>query len=202
MDEEDQPSGIMIYTDREIADQEDGEIMDTESDSPKPKRRMTVKFPGINAPIPDNADERLWSSGVEPSSSDISRNSSFPPHRSNYSSDYGSRGHHRESRLGGDFMDDGPPGDPGHSSSMFSFHPRFVGHDSGTRSPSSSRSQSDWSRSPLREEPPMPFSFHSLYYSSFSERHFSPMDRVYDRDRDLSSRFKDRSDERHHRSWR
>ncbi|KAK6646220.1 hypothetical protein PHAVU_L003037 [Phaseolus vulgaris] len=204
VDDEDQPSGIMIYTDREIADQEDGEIMETESDSSKPKRRMTVKFPGINAPIPDNADERLWGSGVEPSSSDISRNLSLQLHRSNYSSDYGSRGHHhhhRENRLGGDLTDDGPPGDPGHSSSKFSFHPRFVGHDSGTRSPSSSRFQSDWSRSPLHdEEPPKPFSFHALHYSS--ERQFSSLDRVYDRDRDLSSRFKDRSDERHHRSWR
>jgi len=202
VDDEDQPSGIVIYTDREIADQEDGEIMEVESDSSKPKRR-TVKFPGINAPIPDNADERLWGSGVEPSSSDISKNLSLPPHRSNYSSDYGGRGHHRENGLGGDITDDGPPGDPGHSSSMFSFHPRFVGHDSGTRSFSSSRSQSDWSRSPLHdEELPKPFSFHSLYYHSSSERHFSPLHRLYDRDSYLSSPFKDRSHERHHRSWR
>ncbi|XP_022642725.1 uncharacterized protein LOC106775991 isoform X3 [Vigna radiata var. radiata] len=204
VDSEDQPSGIMIYTDREIADQEDGEIMEVESDSSKPKRRMTVKFPGINAPIPDNADLRLWGSGNEPSSSDISRNL-LAPHRSNYSSDYGSRGHHRENRLGGDLTDDGPPGDPGHSSSKFSFHPRFSGHE-GTRSPSSSRFQSDWSRSPLHdEEPPRPFSFHSLHYSP-SERDSgrpwnSSYESVYDRDRDLSFRFMDRPDERHHRSW-
>ena len=57
VDDEDQPSGITIYTDREIADQEDGEIM--EADASKPKRKKTVKFPGINAPIPDNADEKL-----------------------------------------------------------------------------------------------------------------------------------------------
>ncbi|CAJ1964641.1 unnamed protein product, partial [Sphenostylis stenocarpa] len=213
VDDEDQPSGIIIYTDREIAEQEDGEIMESESDSSKPKRRMTVKFPGINAPIPENADERLWGSGVGPSSSDISRTLSLPQNRSNFSSDYGSRGHHREDRLGGDLRDDGPPGDPGHSSSKFSFHPRFGGHDSVPRSPSWSRSQSDWSRSPMHdEEPQKPFSFHSLHYP-YPERHFSLLDRDsarlenwtsenwYDRDRDLSSRVKDRSDERHHRSW-
>ena len=212
VDNEDQPSGITIFTDSEIADQEDGEIM--EANASKPKRKKTVKFPGINAPIPDNADERLWGTRAGPSSSDISRNLSLPQHRSNYSTDYGSRGYHREHRLG-DLRDDGPPGDPGHSSSKFSFHPRFGGHDSALRSPSMARSQSDRSRSPMHdEESPMPFSFHSLHYSS-SERHFSPLDpdsgrpgsrtsesMYYDRDRDLSSRVKDRPDDRHHRSWR
>ncbi|TKY50056.1 Zinc finger CCHC domain-containing protein 8 [Spatholobus suberectus] len=213
VDDEDQPSGITIYTDREIADQEDGEIM--EADSSKPRRKMTVEFPGINAPIPENADERLWATGAGPSSSDISRNLSLSQHRSNNSTDYGSRGYHREQRLG-DLRDDGPPGDPGHSSSKFSFHPRFGGHDSVIRSPPMARSQSDWSRrSPMHdEESPKPFSFHSLHYSTSSERHFSPLDRdsgrlgnrtsesLYDRDRDLSSRFKDRSEDRHYRSWR
>lgn len=214
MDDEDQPSGITIYSDREIAEQEDGEIM--EADSLRPKRRKTVQFPGINAPIPEKADERLWGIGAGPSSSDISRNLSLPHHRSNYGTDYGSRGYHREQRSA-DLKDDGPPGDPGHSSSKFSFHPRFGGHDSIPRSPSLGRSQSDWSRrSPMRDEDsPKPFSFHSLHYSSSSERHFSPLDRdsgrlgnrssesLYDRDRDLSSRFRDRSDDRHHhRSWR
>ncbi|KAL2335302.1 hypothetical protein Fmac_016515 [Flemingia macrophylla] len=213
VDDEDQPSGITIYTDKEIADQEDGEIM--ESDSLKPKRKMTVEFPGINAPIPKNADERLWSSGAGSSSSDISRNLSSSHQRSNYSTDYGSRGYRHESRLA-DLRDDDPPGDPGHSSSKFSFHPRFGGHDSVPRSPSLTRSQSDWGRSPMHdEESPKPFSFHSLHYSSSSERHFSPLDRdsgrlgnwtsdsPYDRDRDVSSRFKDRrSEDRHYRSWR
>ncbi|RDX94546.1 Zinc finger CCHC domain-containing protein 8, partial [Mucuna pruriens] len=226
VDDEDQPSGITIYTDREIADQEDGEIM--EVDLSKPKRKKTVEFPGINAPIPENADERLWGTGAGPSGSDVSRNLS--QHRSNYSTDYGSRGYHREQRSG-DLRDDGPPGDPGHSSSKFSFHPRFGGHDSVPRSPSRSRSQSDWGRrSPLHdEEPPKPFSFHSLHYST-SERHFSPLDRDsgrlgnwtsesmydrdrdhparlkdwsedYDRDRDHPARLKDRSEDRHYRSW-
>ncbi|KAJ1397452.1 Zinc finger, CCHC-type [Sesbania bispinosa] len=211
VDDEDQPSGITIYTDREIAEQEDGEIM--EVDHPKPKRKMTVEFPGINSPIPENADERLWAAGAGPSSSDISRNRS--QHRPNHSTDYGSRGHYREQRLG-DSRDDDPPGDPGYSSSKYSFHPRFGSHDSVPRSSSMARSQLDWSRrSPMHdEESPKPFSYHSLHYST-SERLLSPLDRdsgrlgnrtsessLYDRDRDLSSRFKDRSEDHHYRSWR
>ncbi|XP_061359757.1 uncharacterized protein LOC133303798 [Gastrolobium bilobum] len=209
VDDEDQPSGITIYTDREISEQEDGEIM--EADFSKPKRKMTVEFPGINAPIPGNADQRLWAAVTGPSSSDVPRN--WSQHRWNQSPEYGSRGYYREQRLLGDFREDGPPGDPGYNSSKYSFHPRFGGHDSVPRSPSMSRSQSD-RRSPLHdEESPKPISFHSLHYSS-SERLLSPLDRdssrrgswtpesLFDRDRDLSSRFKDKSEDRHYRSGR
>ncbi|XP_020222369.1 zinc finger CCHC domain-containing protein 8 isoform X1 [Cajanus cajan] len=211
VDDEDQPSGITIYTDKEIADQEDGEIM--EADSSKPKRKMTVKFPGINAPIPENANERLWGTRAGPSSSDISRNLSSSQHRSNYNNDYDSRGYPREPRLA-DLRDDDPPGDPGHSSSRFSFHPRFGSHDFvPPRSPTLARSP--YGRSPVHdEESPRPFSFHSLHYSSPSERLFSPSDQdygrlgnwtsdsPYDRDRDFSSRFRDWSEDRYYRSWR
>ncbi|KAK2366186.1 Proline-rich spliceosome-associated (PSP) family protein / zinc knuckle (CCHC-type) family protein [Trifolium repens] len=206
-DEEDQPSGITIFTDKDMAEQEDGEIVG--ADSSKPKRKMSVEFPGINAPIPDKADERLWVPRpvVPLISTDISRNWS-----QQRSSSFGSRGHHREQRIG-DLRDDGPPGDPGHSSSQYSFQPRF---GSGLVSPNS---MAEWSsrRSPLHEEEsPKPFSFHSLHYSN-PERHFSPLDRdssgrhgnfssggMYDRDRDRdrdhSSRFSDRwsEDRRHH----
>lgn len=214
VDDEDQPSGITIYTDREIAEQEDGEIM--EVDNSKPKQKMTVEFPGINAPIPENADERLWSARPGPSSSDISNISrNLPHHRSNHSTDYGSRGYHREQRLSGDFRDDGPPGDSGYGSPRYSFHPRFSGNDSVPRSSSTARFQSEWSRrSPLHdEESPRPISFHSLHYSS-SERFLSPGNRdsgrlgnwtsesLYDRDRDRTSQYKDMSEDRHYRSWR
>ncbi|KAF1877527.1 hypothetical protein Lal_00040243 [Lupinus albus] len=212
VDDEDEPSGITIYTDREIAEQEDGEIM--EVDKSKPKRKMAVEFPGMNAPIPENADERLWAAGAGSSNYDISRN--LPQHRSNHSTDYGSRGHFRDQRLPGDFRDDAPPGDPGFSSSRYSFHPRYGGHDSVQRSPPMSRFQSEWSRrSPLHdEESPHPSSFHSLYYSSSSERLPSPRDRdsgrygnrtsgsLYDRDRDRPSQNRDMSEDRHYRSRR
>ncbi|KAK7266740.1 hypothetical protein RIF29_19392 [Crotalaria pallida] len=215
VDDDDQPSGITIYTDEEIAEQEDGEIMDV--DKSIQKRKMTVEFPGINAPIPENADERLWAAGAGPSSYDISRN--LPQPRSNYNPDYGSRGHFREQRQPGDFRDDAPPGDPGFSSPRYSFHPRYGGQDSVPRSPSVSRFQSEWSRrSPLHdEESPNPISFHSRYYSSSSERLLLPpwerdqgslgnrtSESLHDRDRDRDrpSQNRDMSDDRHYRSWR
>ncbi|KAI4352262.1 hypothetical protein L6164_006531 [Bauhinia variegata] len=105
LDVDDEPSGIMIYVDGESAEQEDGEII--EVDYSKPKRKMTVKFPGINAPIPENADEILWAAG--PSNAYPSRNRL--QHRLNYSTDHASRGHYREQRMSRDYRDDGPPGD-------------------------------------------------------------------------------------------
>jgi len=193
-----------------MAEQEDGEIIG--ADSSKPKRKMSVEFPGINAPIPEKADERLWAARavVPPIAIDISRNWS-----QQRSSSFGSRGHQHDQRIG-DLRDDGPPGDLGHNSSHFSFQPRF---GSGHVSPNS---MADWSsgRSPIYEEvSPKPFSFHSLHYSN-PERHFSPLGRdsgsrhgnfssggMYDRDRDidrdLSSQFNDRwSGDRHHHSRR
>lgn len=208
-DDEDQPSGITIFTDKDMAEEEDGEIVG--ADTSKPKQKMSVEFPRINAPIPEKADERLWADRavVSSISSDTSRN--WLQQRSQ---SFGSRGHHHEQRIG-DLRDDGPPGDPGLRSSQFSFQPSF---GSGHVSPNS---MADWSsrRNPLHEEEsPMPFSFHSQYYST-PERHFSPFERdsgssrhgsrssgsVYDRDRDRdhSSRFNDRRPEdRHYHSRR
>ncbi|KAL0377832.1 UNVERIFIED_CONTAM: Zinc finger CCHC domain-containing protein 8 [Sesamum radiatum] len=68
-DVEDQPSGITIFGDETNHEEgEEGEILDSYTEPP---RKMTVEFPGINAPIPENADERLWapvSSTINPSS--------------------------------------------------------------------------------------------------------------------------------------
>lgn len=207
VDDEDQPSGITIFTDEDMAETEDGEIMG--ADSSNPKKKMSVEFPGINAPIPENADERSWAARAGPSSSsDHSRNWS-----QQRSLSYGSnRGYHCEQRTV-DLRDDGPPGDPGHGSSMHSFHPRFGGHMSPNLMAELGRGN------PLHgEESPKPISFHSLHYSTPDRLH-SPFQRdsggsrhgnwtsesQYDRDRgrDHSSRFKDRwSEDRHHRSWR
>ncbi|CAL0321687.1 unnamed protein product [Lupinus luteus] len=215
VDDDDQPSGITIYADKEIAEQEDGQIKGIKK--LKPKRKMTVEFPGINAPIPENADERLWSAGAAPSSYDISNISrNLPQHRSNHTTDYGSRGHFREPRLPGDFRDDAPPGDQGFSSPRYSFHPMYDRHDSLPISSSMSRFQPEWSRrSPVHdEEPRHPRSFHSLYYSSSSERLLFPLDQdlarfgnwspgsLYDRDRDRAFQNRYMSDDWHYRSWR
>ncbi|KAF5183745.1 Zinc finger cchc domain-containing protein [Thalictrum thalictroides] len=102
-DYEDQPSGITIYADEKTKDgEEDGEILDT--NNPEPKKKMTVEFPGINAPIPENADERRWTPLPEASSFDSSRHRSHP----------------RDSRRSRDYRDDGPPGVDS---------PRYTGYD-------------------------------------------------------------------------
>ncbi|KAF1859801.1 hypothetical protein Lal_00027983 [Lupinus albus] len=215
VDDEDQPSGITIYTDKEITEQESGEIMGI--NKLKPKRKMTVDFPGINAPILENADERLWTAGAALSSYDISNISrNLLQHKSNHSTDYGNRGHFLEQRLLGDFRNDAPPGDQGFSSPRYSFHAMYDGHDFVPRSSSMSRFQSEWSRrSPVHdEESRHPSSFHSLYYSSSSERLLFPLDQdsgrfgnlsygnLYDRDRDRPFQSRYMSDDWHNRSWR
>lgn len=210
MDDEDQPSGITIFGDEEIREQEDGEIV--EEDYPNSKRKMTVKFPGINAPIPENADERLWAAGS--SGSDSSRNR--PQHRLNHSTDYVSRGYYRERRTSVDVRDDGPPGDPGYGSSTYSFHPRYGGYDndysphnskdnvSVLGSPTWGRSQSDRSwRSPLHDEGFVnPSSSNSFHYS-MTERLRSPQDPDSGRPSKWTESQNDRdAGRRHHRSWR
>ncbi|KAL0450230.1 UNVERIFIED_CONTAM: hypothetical protein Slati_1579400 [Sesamum latifolium] len=86
-DVEDQPSGITIFGDETNHEEgEEGEILDSYTELP---RKMTVEFPGINAPIPENADERLWA----PVSSTINPPSEHPHHRDNHSSEH-LRGHY------------------------------------------------------------------------------------------------------------
>ncbi|XP_021888017.1 zinc finger CCHC domain-containing protein 8-like isoform X2 [Carica papaya] len=224
-DDEDQPSGITIYVDGEVKEEcEDGEIVEREH--PELERKMTVEFPGINAPIPENADERLWAPG--PSGSDPSRNRSH--HRLNSSSEASSREHHHERRWSGDYRDEGPPGvDPIHSPSRSSYPPRYHGgYDSGyssysprdnfprPRSPTLGRSQSDrGKRSPLVHEDFAARGLHNSSPYSSSNRYASPRDHgssKYDKDNyddrdyddlDYHSREDYDLDSWHrHRSWR
>ncbi|CAF2138636.1 unnamed protein product [Brassica napus] len=66
--EEDHLSGITIFDEEETeppeegeVKAEDGEILEVAaSSSEPPQMKMTVEFPGINAPIPENADVWLW----------------------------------------------------------------------------------------------------------------------------------------------
>ncbi|KAF2564906.1 hypothetical protein F2Q70_00015496 [Brassica cretica] len=70
--EEDHLSGITIFDEEETEPEEeekeegevkaeDGEILEVAaSSSEPPQMKMTVEFPGINAPIPENADVWLW----------------------------------------------------------------------------------------------------------------------------------------------
>lgn len=196
-EDEDQPSGIIIFGDEEIKDdQEDGEIIETNPTAPK--RRMTVEFPGINAPIPENADERLWA--ARPSNSEPHRDRSH--HRSHHHSESHSRGHYYEQRWSINSRDDGPPGvDP-----VSSYPPRHGGYDyySSHRSPTLGRSQSDRGRSPLVYDD---YVTRGSFTSPYTSRHMSPPD--YDADgyrddynRDHSSRSDDYDRHRHRSSRR
>lgn len=63
-DEEDEPSGIAIFGDEETKD------VDARNDLPldvrTSQKKMTVDFPGINAPIPENADQKNWTAPLSP----------------------------------------------------------------------------------------------------------------------------------------
>ncbi|GMH01844.1 hypothetical protein Nepgr_003683 [Nepenthes gracilis] len=59
--DEDQPSGIAIYGDEEEPGDPVGKG-NLKSPVPTSQRKMSVEFPGINAPLPENADRRSWAS--------------------------------------------------------------------------------------------------------------------------------------------
>ncbi|RZC58342.1 hypothetical protein C5167_005649 [Papaver somniferum] len=110
LDDEDQASGIKIYLDEKTRiDQEDGELSETdEPEQPEQKKKMSVEFPGINAPIPKNADERRWAALPAVSSFDPYRNAinRFNPSPS-HSSEANYRGHFSDQRRPRDYRDDG-----------------------------------------------------------------------------------------------
>lgn len=196
-DTEDQPSGITIYADGENKEeQEDGEIV--EAGYPEPWRKMSVPFPGVNGPIPENANERLWADGS--SSSDLSRTRVH--HRLGHYSEPVSSGHHREQSRFRDFTDEGPPGcEPGFSPSMSSYPPRYGAYDSSynsyssrsnysrSRSPSFGRSLSDRGRDPLRRD------YGSGRYENYIEEGMN------DYFQDFSSHSRDTQDRHHHRRY-
>ncbi|XP_021718224.1 uncharacterized protein LOC110685974 [Chenopodium quinoa] len=63
-DEEEQPSGISIFGDEETQNL-DGKN-DLQLDVGKSQQKFTVDFPGINALIPENADQMKWAAPVIP----------------------------------------------------------------------------------------------------------------------------------------
>ncbi|XP_010552328.1 PREDICTED: uncharacterized protein LOC104822697 isoform X2 [Tarenaya hassleriana] len=97
--DDDHPSGITIFGEEEtrVEESEDGEI--AEKTSPQePAKKVTVEFPGINAPIPESADERLWAH----------RSSTRSQHKTGRGYD-ACHDHHRPA-LARDHIDEGPPG--------------------------------------------------------------------------------------------
>ncbi|XP_042500641.1 uncharacterized protein LOC122078633 [Macadamia integrifolia] len=176
--DEDQSSGIKIYADEEIKinadeeskeDQEDGEIFerqDLEPIAPQLKLKMSVEFPGINAPLPENADERRWASPPGGSSLDFSRNRSHQ--RSSRSSRSFGNGQYHDQGWSRNHRDDGPPGCDSPSLSGSTSESQNPGGIPIPRSPSLGRPLSDRGRrSPLvREGSPNHSPYSSLPYSS------------------------------------
>ncbi|KAL9260203.1 Zinc finger CCHC domain-containing protein [Drosera capensis] len=180
LDDEDEPSGIIIFDDEDKKnDEEEGEI---QADPPEPRWKKSVPFPGINAPIPENADRRLWAE--RPSGSYLFQ-----------SREYGgfetySRGRYREQRNSWDLRDDSHPDpDPRNRSSRF--------NDDGsmhrTRSPTHGRYPSERSRNngSVSEESHA-LDSRSSYSRRSPSRRFSHQYDSYDDDRDdHSSRSRD-----------
>ncbi|KAG2325273.1 hypothetical protein Bca4012_039763 [Brassica carinata] len=186
--EDDHMSGITIFGDemeetREEIESEDGEILE-KANPPEPQMKMTVEFPGINAPLPENADEWLWEAAA-------------PSHRSSRSNN--NRWQQRTSR-GHDYRDDDQLGfEPS------SYPPRY-----GSRSDYGygSKDRRSRSRSPIMERSLTERSKRD-YYSSrdpdFVDRDRNrDRNRGWDRDRDWDrdDRNKDRGDrDRDDRDW-
>ncbi|KAL3813539.1 hypothetical protein ACJIZ3_014807 [Penstemon smallii] len=139
-DEDDQPSGITIFGDESNKEEgEEGEILDA-SYTAEPSKKKSVDFPGINAPIPENADGWLWAA-TSSSSFNPSRDRDRSHRRYNnnpISENLSIRGHHHEPRWPRDVEDDGPPGcDPGTSPSLANhFSRRHSDYDPSYTSPS------------------------------------------------------------------
>ncbi|XP_077253714.1 uncharacterized protein LOC143892742 isoform X2 [Tasmannia lanceolata] len=181
---QDEPSGITIFADEETkAEHEDGEIM--EAGEPEAQKKMTVEFPGINGPIPENADQRRWTASSGPSGLDSYKNRQHP--RPNRSSEAG-KGHYRDQRRSRDYRDEGPPSyDHSATPPISNYIHRYGGYDSNYSSeshssrgniqiPSFARSLSDRGlRSPLAYDGlPSPSPHTPLPYSSSSLTRHSP----------------------------
>ncbi|KVH92593.1 uncharacterized protein LOC112516041 [Cynara cardunculus var. scolymus] len=189
-EDEEQPSGIKIYGEAEEEevvvkqeDTEDGEILDMdcspppgEPSRPEPPKKMSVQFPGVNAPIPENADEWRW--GARAWKFDLPRNRSSNRFHNSTESPAISRSHYHEERWNRDYRDDGPPGvEPGSGPLGSSFSPRFSDYES--RGSSYGRSVSErMKRSPLIRESG----------SSHDDERWNP----------YSGERKERHEERHH----
>ncbi|KAJ4770382.1 Proline-rich spliceosome-associated (PSP) family protein / zinc knuckle (CCHC-type) family protein [Rhynchospora pubera] len=86
VEDKNKPSGITIFTDEEEKDNnsdkkddyEEGELPGR-SELSSSEKVMTVKFPGINAPIPEKADPFLWSDNPPSASAPV-----YPPRYNPY----------------------------------------------------------------------------------------------------------------------
>lgn len=87
-DTEEESSGVKIIDDDDadrLAEKESVKEGTVEHLSPVEERKigqkMAVEYPGINAPIPENADKKLWSSPPQPQPAESPRGSKRPHHQ-------------------------------------------------------------------------------------------------------------------------
>lgn len=175
VDDEDKPSGITIFGDGEVKlEFEEGELPEQDEPSP-PQKRMTVEFPGINAPIPENGDPWLWGSA--------------PPQSS-------VRHHSSDSR---DYRDRGPPVSDHYSSR---YHSHDYGQISPSLGRSHSDrgwiSPSGYENQPADDGAWAPHSYPSRQYSS----HYSSSLEMSSRHSSSRDRDRDRHDSRHYHNRR
>lgn len=133
-EEEDQPSGITIFAYEEIGEQDEGNL---KSEDKKPFKKMTVDFPGINALIPENADQRKWAAISMPLSFDSSR--IWTDYRSNSFSEFNNTGHPPNQMWPGRFtgysLGVSPPMS-GYLSNYNGFDPNYINDSFSPRSSS------------------------------------------------------------------
>ncbi|XP_074271753.1 uncharacterized protein LOC141595676 isoform X2 [Silene latifolia] len=178
-DDENLPSGITIFSSEEVKDdKEDGEIEAELDDTPK---KMSVNYPGVNAPIPKNADEKDWA--ARPSIPDRNRNgdsgrfthSSMEPNRrfrekNNQDFKEDALGFDRSSRYASRY------GDQDFNSSSRNRRE----DDSRPRSPTYGRSTGERGRNdPLESEDSLAYSLYSSfsYGSDVSKADYTPRSR-------------------------
>ncbi|KAL9239014.1 hypothetical protein vseg_013373 [Gypsophila vaccaria] len=172
-DDENVPSGITIFAGEEIkVEKEDGEILEPHELEPDDvPKKMSVKYPGVNAPIPNKADEKVWA--ARPSNPD--RHGNGDNGRSNRSLESNFRGRFRE-QSNQHFKDDDPLGfdRPSRHVSRYgdydlkSTSRSWREDESRPRSPSYGRSAGERGRNdPLDLEDSLAYSLYSSFtYSS------------------------------------
>ncbi|XP_074591959.1 uncharacterized protein LOC141847773 [Curcuma longa] len=203
-EDEDLPSGITIFADETKQEFKDGELPER-CDLEPPRKKMSVAFPGINAPIPDNADSKRWGTLSFGSCSNSSRNR---VHRSSHSSDHHKENHH-EQRRSSDLRDNSMPTTE-HGFSLYSdYSPRYHpnSHNSSSRSSNLGRSlyERGWDHPLPFETSPIQSPHNPYPYSSALQ---SPRDHYWNRDHWSSESLfrwepdypkQDRYDYHHHR---
>lgn len=95
LEEEDQPSGITIFGDEETHNAALRDDSPSTLDAQKSQKKITVDFPGINAPIPENADQWRWAAPVPraPPVSDFCNHVHDSMNNRHFRGEYGPRNH-------------------------------------------------------------------------------------------------------------